>query len=211
MSNQNKAYLYAFFAVLMWSTVATAFKLTLKFVSFDLLLFYASLTSLLIFFISIIIQNKLYLFKQINLMDYFQSVVLGFLNPFLYYLILFKAYDLLPAQEAQPLNYTWGIVVVLLSIPILKQKINIYGFIALLFGFFGVVIISTHGEIRNVQLSNTWGVFLALISSVVWALFWIYNVKDKRDEIIKLFLNFFHYLSFNFSSSVESSSFCSFI
>jgi drug/metabolite transporter (DMT)-like permease len=31
---------------------------------------------------------------------------------------------------------------------------------------------------------------LALGSSVIWALFWIYNVKDRRDEIVKLFLNF---------------------
>jgi drug/metabolite transporter (DMT)-like permease len=31
---------------------------------------------------------------------------------------------------------------------------------------------------------------LALGSSVIWALFWIYNVKDGRDEVVKLFLNF---------------------
>ena len=34
----------------------------------------------------------------------------GFLNPFLYYIILFKAYSLLPAQEALSLNYTWPLV-----------------------------------------------------------------------------------------------------
>ena len=34
------------------------------------------------------------------------------------------------------------------------------------------------------------GVLLALGSSVIWALLWIYNIKDKRDEVAKLFLNF---------------------
>jgi drug/metabolite transporter (DMT)-like permease len=33
-------------------------------------------------------------------------------------------------------------------------------------------------------------VLLALGSAVIWALFWIYNIKDKRDEVAKLFLNF---------------------
>ncbi len=33
------------------------------------------------------------------------------------------------------------------------------------------------------------GVALALGSAVIWALFWIYNVKDRRDEVVKLFLN----------------------
>lgn len=31
------------------------------------------------------------------------------------------------------------------------------------------------------------GVTLALVSTLIWALFWLYNVKDKRDEVIKLF------------------------
>ena len=35
---------------------------------------------------------------------------LGLLNPVAYYLVLFKAYDLLPAQVAQPINYAWPIV-----------------------------------------------------------------------------------------------------
>ena len=31
---------------------------------------------------------------------------------------------------------------------------------------------------------------LALGSSVIWGLFWILNVRDKRDDVVKLFLNF---------------------
>jgi drug/metabolite transporter (DMT)-like permease len=42
----------------------------------------------------------------------------------------------------------------------------------------------------NMKFSNPTGIFLALGSSVIWALFWLYNVMDKRDEIVKLFLNF---------------------
>lgn len=116
--------------------------------------------------------------------------MLGFLNPFLYYVVLFKAYSLLPAQEAQPLNYTWSIVLVLLSIPLLKQKIRFASILAIFISYFGVFVISTRGDILGFTFTNLNGVFLALGSAVIWALFWIYNIKDKRDEVAKLFLNF---------------------
>ncbi len=31
---------------------------------------------------------------------------------------------------------------------------------------------------------------MALGSTIIWALFWIYNVRDKHDEAVRLFLNF---------------------
>jgi drug/metabolite transporter (DMT)-like permease len=34
------------------------------------------------------------------------------------------------------------------------------------------------------------GVALALSSACFWAFYWILNMKDKRDEVSKLFLNF---------------------
>lgn len=35
------------------------------------------------------------------------------------------------------------------------------------------------------------GVGLALLSSVVWSFFWIINLKDERDDLVKLFLSSF--------------------
>ncbi|MGB3092123.1 MAG: DMT family transporter [Candidatus Zixiibacteriota bacterium] len=190
MEKQKQAYLYAITAVLFWSTVASAFKVSLRYLDFLQLLFFSSIASIIIFFLILLIQNKLSFFKEYSGKDYLRSAMLGFLNPFLYYVVLFKAYSLLPAQEAQPLNYTWSIVLVLLSIPILRQKIGLKSILAILISYFGVLVISTRGDIFGLTFSNPTGVFLALGSSVIWALFWIYNIKDKRDEVAKLFLNF---------------------
>ena len=190
MEKQKQAYVYAIIAVLFWSTVASAFKVSLRYLDFLQLLFLASIVSVVILFVMLLIQNKLSLFKQYSGKDYLHSVILGFLNPFLYYVVLFKAYSLLPAQEAQPLNYTWSIMLVLLSIPLLKQKIGFKSIIAIFISYFGVFVISTRGDILGFTFSNLNGVLLALGSAVIWALFWIYNIKDKRDETAKLFLNF---------------------
>ncbi len=196
MNKSSKAYIYAGFTILFWGTSASAFKIGLQYIDYFQLLFIATLTTFVFLFLVLVVQKKVALIKQFKYKDYYHSVLLGFFNPFLYYTILFIAYDLLPAQVAQPLNFVWPITLVLLSIPILKQKLNLKALMALILSFIGVIIISSEGNIIDMNFSNPLGVILALGSSVIWALFWLFNVKDKRDEIIKLFLNFLFALIF---------------
>jgi drug/metabolite transporter (DMT)-like permease len=200
MDRQTKAYLFAGATVLLWSTVASAFKLTLGHLGFLEMLLGASLVSLAALFIILLAQGKLAVIGTLSGADFVRSAALGFLNPFLYYVILFKAYSLLPAQEAQPLNWTWPIMLVLLSIAILKQPIRWASVLAIVISFSGVLVISTRGDVLGFRFTNLPGALLALGSSVIWALFWIYNVKDKRDEIVKLFLNFVFGSIFTFAA-----------
>lgn len=190
MKKQKQAYIYAIIAVLFWSTVASAFKVSLRYVDVFQLLFFSSLFSVVILFIILFIQNKLKLLQTYEAKDFLHSALLGFLNPFLYYIVLFKAYSLLRAQEALSLNYTWPIMLALLSIPILKQKIGFKSILAIFISFLGAFIIATKGNIISFKFTNILGVLLALGSTVIWSLFWIYNIKDKRDYVAKLFLNF---------------------
>jgi drug/metabolite transporter (DMT)-like permease len=190
MEKQKKAYLCAAAVVLFWATSASAFKISLRYVDVFSLLFYASITSTVAFFVYILISKRLNLLKSLSKKDYLYSALLGFLNPFLYYAVLFKAYTILPAQEAQPLNFVWPITLVLLSIPLLKQKIKIKDILATFISFAGVFVIATRGDIFGFRFTDTLGVSLATGSSIIWALFWIYNVRDKRDEVVRLFLNF---------------------
>lgn len=189
MEKQKQAFAYGTAAVLLWSTVASAFKVSLRYLDFVQLLFFSSIASAVVLFVILLVQRKLSLLTEYSARDYLNSLMLGFLNPFLYYIVLLKAYSLLPAQEAQPLNYTWSIVLVLLSIPLLKQRIKLKSIVAIFISYFGVFIISTRGDIFGLTFGNPTGVVLALGSAVVWALFWIYNVKDRRDDVAKLFLN----------------------
>jgi drug/metabolite transporter (DMT)-like permease len=130
------------------------------------------------------------LLKTLSKQDLARSAFLGFLSPFLYYTVLFKAYSILPAQQAQPLNFVWPLTLVLLSAPILKQRIKQRDIAAILISFFGVLVISTEGHILSFRPTEPLGVALATGSSIPWALYWIYNIKDKRDDVLRLFLNF---------------------
>ncbi len=190
MKQQQKAYLLALSAILFWSTIGSVLKLTLNYIPFGELLFYASATSVVLLFAVLAGSGRLGLLRRLGWRDLWRAALLGLLSPFLYYLVLLKAYDMLLAQEAGTLNYIWPVVLVLLSIPLLGQRIGWLSITAIVISFLGTVIIGTRGQLFSLQFSNPLGTFLALISAVFWSLYWIYNMKDKKDEVLKLFLNF---------------------
>jgi drug/metabolite transporter (DMT)-like permease len=190
VKQQTRAYLFALSAVLLWSTVASAFKLTLRHLDVLELLLYASAASTAAFFVILAAQRKLGLLRAFTVSDWMRSALLGALNPFLYYIVLFKAYDLLPAQQAQPLNYTWPITLAILSIPLLGQRIRLRSIAAVLVSFAGVLVISTRGDLRGLAVESVPGVILAVGSSVIWALYWILNLRDRRDDVVKLLAGF---------------------
>jgi drug/metabolite transporter (DMT)-like permease len=190
MAKQRKAYSYAIVVVLLWSTVASAFKISLRHLDVLPLLFYASIVSTSALFCSLLFFQEFSSLRSLSKRDYLHSALLGLLNPFLYYLVLFKAYSILPAQQALTLNFTWPIMLVLLSIPLLGQKIKPKSILAIIVSFFGVILISARGDILGLRFTNITGVSLAVGSSIIWALFWIYNVKDRSNETARLFLNF---------------------
>ena len=154
------------------------------------LVFYASITSTLILLTIIIYQNKMTLVKMHIKKNFKTVLILGSINPFLYYLVLFKAYDILPAQEAQAINYTWALMLAFLSVIFLKQKLTISDILAGIICYFGVLIIATKGEPFSLNFSNMDGVFLALLSTVLWSMYWIFNTKNKVDPVVGLFSNF---------------------
>lgn len=188
--NQVLAYKYALVSVLFWSTTATVLKVTLQHLTPLELLFYSSWSSFFILGAIVAYQKKLKLVYIHIKNQPFLVLLLGGINPFIYYLILFSAYDLLPAQEAQAINYTWALMFAYLSVIFLKHKLTKGDILAGIICYFGVLVISTKGDPFSLDFSDLFGVGLALISTVLWALYWIINTKSKADATVGLFSNF---------------------
>jgi len=151
------------------------------------MVFYSSAFSTLIFFIILVVRKNPIKITRTALI---RSVVLGLVNPAIYYIVLFKAYDLLPGQQAQPLNYTWPIMLTLLSVLFLGQSICFRDAVGIGLSFLGVILISTQGNFRLSPDIHPLGIGLALGSSILWATYWIGNMRDSRPVIEKLFWNF---------------------
>lgn len=190
MKNQSHAMLYGLGAVFLWSTVATAFKLALADLSPLQMLVIACAASLAVLAVVLTLQGRWHLVGAVSKRQWLQSLAMGLINPGVYYVLLFEAYDRLPAQEAQPLNYTWALVLAYLSVPFLGQKLRVADIVAGLICYSGVVVIATRGEVLSLRFSDPVGVGLALASTVVWASYWIVATRDRRDPVVGLFLNF---------------------
>jgi len=191
LKTQTKAYFYALTAILFWSTMGTAFKLTLGFMDPPVLLLLSSTTALLFLGITLIVSGKHKYLKGLGIRQWLNSALMGLFNPFLYYMVLFKAYSMIPAQEAVALNYIWPVMLVVFSILFLKQKMGLMSIVAILVSFSGTLVIVTHGEFSSFRFGNPLGTLLATGSSIFWASFFVLNMKDKREAYSKMFLNFF--------------------
>ena len=184
------AYQFALIAVLLWSTVATAFKLSLVYLTPFQLLFYAAFVALTALSGMVVYQKKT---KQTLcfLMSHWKTAcVLGLLNPLAYYLFLFEGYKILPAQDAQVINYTWALTFTYLAAVFLNKKLTKVDFFAGLVCYFGVFVIATKGAITTFEFANYTGVVLILLSTLVWALYWVILARQNTDAIINLFASF---------------------
>lgn len=191
-NTQTRAIVYACIAVLSWSTVATAFKIALTHLTHFEMLLVAGCTSLMIFSLLLTVQRKWKMVTALTLKQWGYFALLGLLNPVAYYLVLFKAYDLLPAQVAQPINYAWPIVLLVLLALFARQPIPPKKYIGMFISLGGVVLISVGtGQTGGMEIP-VHGLLLAALSALLWAMYWMINnkFKDRTDGSIALFMSF---------------------
>jgi drug/metabolite transporter (DMT)-like permease len=190
VASERQALFYGLAAVLCWSTVATAFKVALRELDVLQMLLIASICSTLFLLAILVVQQRVGL-----LVVYFAQAPwfffgMGVLNPLAYYLILFHAYDLLPAQQAMAINYSWALTLALLAIPLLGQRLRPRDIAAALVAYSGILVIATQGDLAALHFENAVGVGYALLSTVLWSLYWIFNTRNQRDAVASLCLNF---------------------
>lgn len=192
MKDEQKSIVYACLAVLSWSTVATAFKIALSYLSHFEMLWVACLTSWIIFAILLTFQRKWTLVFQLSARQWAYFAAMGLLNPVAYYLVLFTAYELLPAQVAQPINYAWPIVLLVLLALFAGQPIPARKYIGMFVSLAGVALISFgSGNSGDMQVSVE-GLLLAALSALLWATYWMINNRNRNqvDGSVALFVTF---------------------
>lgn len=192
MNSNNKSVIYALIAVLSWSTVATAFKLSLTYFSNYEMLLVACLTSLFFFALLMTVKRRWGFVLGLSYRQWIYFSLIGLLNPVAYYLVLFRAYDLLPAQIAQPINYAWPIVLLIFLAVFAKKPIPKEKYIGMFLSLLGVGVISFGGgDVNSLSLPIN-GLLLAIFSAALWAFYWIANNMNKMkvDGYVTLFITF---------------------
>lgn len=187
LSNNKQATLLALLATFFWSTVATAFKFGLEQLTPTQFLCWVIIIAWVILTIIILSTGKWKI--RVDKRSKYLALAGGILNPFAYYLVLFHAYNQLPAQIAQSLNYTWPLVLVIFSSIFLRQAFKPMVFWGMLISFGGVFVISYGSMHSNLEVNLT-GILLAVGSSLIWASYWIVNKLSNTHPIQQIWLNF---------------------
>lgn len=190
MHRQTTATLLTLLNVLFWGGAASAFKIGLRHLGPFPLLFYSVAISTLALLVILLVQGKFGTLRTIPSTVLCRALLLGLLNPFCYYVVLFAAYARLPGQIAMALNYGWPLVLTLLAVPILGQTLSRSQLAAIGVSFFGAIMIATKGQFVGFGDISGTGLLLAAGSTLLWASFWLLNAKDGLDPVIKLFLGF---------------------
>jgi drug/metabolite transporter (DMT)-like permease len=190
MPNEHRAFKLGLSAVMLWSTVATAFSISLRYLTPLQLVALASAVSWCFLSLKLLQPARWQALRATAMRDRLFGLAMGWLNPALYYLVLFAAYDRLPAQEAMAINYSWGITLALIAAPLLGQKLSLYSLLTSGISYFGIVVIATRGEPEALNFAQPEGVALALLSTLIWSLYWVINARKEIDPEVQLFLNF---------------------
>lgn len=182
-SSDRAAVALASASIIFWSWAATAFKKALLCHSPWFVVFAGSLISTAVLAAVLAVRGR-----GISGRDAARGAVFGFLNPFLYYLVLLYAYDGLPAQIAMVVNYLWPVVLVLLAVPILGQRLTTGGITGVLVSFSGVALMALLG--RNTLSIALYPLLLAFLSTIVWAVYWLLNTRSSGETNAVLLMNF---------------------
>lgn len=192
MKTSARPVILASVAVMSWSTVATAFKVALQTMTTFEMLFVACATALIIFTFWMLATGSWHELRLLTPNLWVRFAILGLIAPVVYYLMLFKAYDLLPAQIAQPINYIWPILLAVLIAVVEKKPVPKSKYAGMAVSLGGVVFISLGGTGITGEISAP-GIILAIVSAMLWGIYWLINdsLKSKVSEIPALFLTFF--------------------
>ncbi|GAB3658992.1 hypothetical protein GCM10028791_32280 [Echinicola sediminis] len=118
------------------------------------------------------------------------SVLLGFLGTYLYYVLLYFGYANAPGMEVLVVQYSWPILVVLLSMFLLKERLTAAKGLSVLLGFFGVFIVLTKGDFSQLRFENLTVDLIVLFGAFTFALFSVLSKKARLDDASLLTIYF---------------------
>ena len=207
MTNKAKGTFYVLICVCLWGLIPVVARLGQSTLDNHQFLFWSSVVSFLVLFLNAGLSGVLPEIKFYSLKDWFLILVLGLLGTYIYYLFLYLGYAQAKGLEVLVIQYTWPIFIVVFSVFILKEKINIKTFLAILLGFMGVITVITKGEFSQIDVSNPFVISLVAAGAFCFALFSVLSVKIKKSPIVVVSLYFLVAVFASYSSMLYFSEF----
>lgn len=149
-------------------------------------LFWSSLVSFATLLLLTLQQKKTKHFREFGWRGLLHASILGLLGTFIYYWFLYQGYREADGMSVLVMQYTWPLMIAILSVFLLGERLSKHVIIALCIGMFGVILVLTKGHIS--QLKN------GLDASLLWVAagafcFALFSVLSKKVHYEPLSLN----------------------
>lgn len=181
---------YALLCVFLWAFIPVVSRFgQLELDNFQFL-FWSNILSLLVVCIPAIYLKKIALLKSINLWKQIKLILLGSIGCAFYYLCLYYGYAHGKGLEVLIIQYSWPLLIVILSGIILKEKLTFISIAASSIGFFGIINVLTEGNISKLYFSNLSTNLVVLIGAFSFALFSVLSKKMQEEEYATTILYF---------------------
>ncbi len=177
----KREYALAAVSVLFWGTAAPVSKLVLSGMPELMLMFFGTGLS----FLSLLAVN-LGRIRRGNLRrrgagDYAGMAALGFVGLFLYNFLYYRGIVRLTSVEACIVNYMWPVLVVVFSIPVLKEKLTLPKAAGIAVSFAGLLLIATQGSLSGFAGTDLQGLLCSFLGAVCYGLFCVLSKRADYD------------------------------
>lgn len=207
MNTKTKSIIYVLICVLLWALIPVVSKLGQSNLDNHQFLFWSSVISFLTFLLIILTKKKGKVILKLSAKDWIHSVILGLLGTYLYYILLYFGYANAKGIEVLIIQYCWPIFVIVLSVLILKERLNLRKVISIILGFFGVFMVLTKGKLTDIHLDNLFVDSIVLVAAFVFGLFSVLSKKVKIDSLSLVTIYFLTATVISFISMISLSEF----
>lgn len=186
----KRTYLLAGTSIFFWSTIAVTTKLLLRGYNSFQVLYISAFFAFSFLFITNMVTGNIRKLKKYSKKDYLISVLIGLPGTFLYYLFYYNGTDILQASQAFIINYLWPIMSVIFACIVLKEKMTVRKFLAIIISFVGLCIV-TLGERTDINGEIISGSIFCVLGAVAYGFFTALNQKACYDKSISMTINYF--------------------
>ena len=183
MSSRLKAALYALLCVALWALIPVVAKLGQSSLDNHQFLFWSSLVSFAVIASLVVANNRVVEIKRYSVKEWLWFSFLGLLGTYIYYLFLYLGYARATGLEVLVIQYTWPILIVIFSLFLLNERLNIAKVLGIMSGFSGVLLVLTKGEFNQVNIDNPLVISYVAAGAACFALFSVLSKKVKRDPL----------------------------
>ncbi|EPL9571652.1 DMT family transporter [Providencia rettgeri] len=176
--------IYAFSCVLIWSFIPIVSRFGQDGMDSFQFLFWSNLISV-IAVITVALASgytpaKLFMLPCDILAKVF---VLGFLDC-LFYLLLYYGYSIENGIAVLVIQYSWPLIIILLSVVLLKDRLSGRQIVGVMVGFIAVIITFTKGQITQLYVDNPTALLLVFSGAFCFALMSVFSRKYSIDPYI---------------------------